>query len=706
MTTQTLYSDKKNMSFKYFFGELKRSWPKMVLYFVIFLLAMVLPLLMTNMGKLPYNLDMTEEENLLRNSNRLLSMMREFSQIWAPVSMFVAIFAGCYVTKILNNKISADFYHSTPMRRENIYFTRLGVSAITYLATFLINVIIVIILCETQTLAEGFGMLIFKQILKNVGLAFLGFLLIFSSTVFAGMLCGTTVMQLIMMLYVNLVALVYYLSAFATLEVFTENIYITYYTANVWGLVPFANLMSLDLIDALSVFDIICYVICSLLILSLSLVLYKARKIEKAGTPIVFDGFATFFRYSVLIPSTLLGGLFFKLLVGNFLWYVVGLVVGAVLCFMLVNTIISKNARKMFVGMKGFGIYAAIMLVLFFFLGFDVFGIDEYVPSPNSIESVQVTVSNEIINIEFKNKDVIKSALNIDRNRNNYKNETGYATYELDIKYYTETIEVDVKTEGNEEFAPYKDNTYHCELIYKTKSGIPIARRVWVKEGTPEMREFVRAVANSDEFEAYWIEGLSERDYRDYYVGYDVITEDNNDEENYPQKESDPFGEVSVAAQYLKDNFSEIDYDYFQRQQIGDIDFYGGYWNNGFIFNVPVHLGDGYDSVFMLNMSEENYYHYLAEKIDFIVISKGSSKYFSEEDDNVIVIRDKKKIEEVLTGTASLTRNNNIFLETEPLYNIGIAYTCKSYGGNDVSYTFTTAFLPGQVPSFVSDSFK
>ena len=97
MTTQTSYSEKKSkgMSRKYFLGELKRSWPKMVLYFIVFCLAMIIPLLMLDMEFTGMGYGETLGEYRLRCARRLLNTITEYGPIWSELSMIVALFAGC-----------------------------------------------------------------------------------------------------------------------------------------------------------------------------------------------------------------------------------------------------------------------------------------------------------------------------------------------------------------------------------------------------------------------------------------------------------------------------------------------------------------------------------------------------------------------------------------------------------------------------------
>ncbi len=707
MTTQKLCSEKRsyNMSTKYFLGELKRSWPRMVLYFIIFCLTMVIPLLMQNMGYV-IRFEESAEEHLIRCSKSLLNIMEQFSQVWTLVSMGIALLAGSYVTKILNNKISADFYHSIPMRRESIYLTRLVAGFISYFVTFLANVLIVLALCETQELAAGYGLMIFKQIMVNFGLSILAFFMIYSVTIFAGMLCGTNVMRLLMTLYLCFIVFTYYCAFFATLELFFDTFNPSYYIEdegmiNLINLLPFIRLLSLELIERISTVDYFFFAFASLAFLVGALALYKARKIEKAGTPIVFDGFATFFRYSVIIPATWLGGIFFYAIVGEFIWYIVGLLLGAFLSFLLLNTILWKNARKMFSGIKGLGIYATVMLVFFLCIGFDIFGVDDYVPRADDVKSVNIKLLNQIQDVDFEDRDVIKSAIDLDNSRNDLKYDNGeFITGASDWVASPYGMGLSVAVEGE---YPTTEPVFHTDdydqlsyqVVYKMKSGISIARRVRVMLESEQMTAFAKAVANSEEYENEWKIQLEVFNPNRYSIRYDKITEYNAYEREIIQKFMSE--ELILAA---RDDFGGIDYGYFQRPQIGRINFYGDMITDYRQLQAPIFVDDLFAKAHMSGNTIDDYYSYLASRIMNIVIYTGDKQDFSTED-GISLPKDTELYKEVLKNLANITETRNIFTESETGYKVGIAFTCSEEKYSTTVYYMTAEFLKDSVPASI-----
>ena len=210
-----------------------------------------------------------------------------------------------------------------------------------------------------------------------------------------------------------------------------------------------------------------------------------------------------------------------------------------------------------------------------------------------------------------------------------------------------------------------------------------------------QMTALAKAVTNSEEYEESWKKHISSLDYRDYYATYDTIS-DYNIEDNEIYERYLPHDTIKK----INDSFEGIDYEYFQRPQIGQIHFYGSYLNNYNTFRMPVYVGDELASIFMGFKTEEEYYDYLASKIFSIVIYKGSKQDFSSED-GVVLPKDTELYKEVLKNLANTTDTRNIFTETEPQYHVGISFVGYEPKYAQSVQNMTAEFLKGCVPASV-----
>lgn len=666
MTTQTSYSEKRDMKWRFFLGELKRSWPKAVFYLIIFMLAIPLPILIDVVNG---DFTATDANALLRHSSNILSFLQNTSAIWTSFSVFVAFFAGVSGLNYLHNKVSSDYYHSLPLKRESLYVIKLSVGFLDFLAALLVALLVTLFICETEPLAEGYGKLIAETIFRNFGYAVLSFFASYAVTTLGGMLCGTTAMHIVMVLYLNFAVLVYALSFLGTAEVFLSNIYVDYYFGSniVFSLSPLIRLMSSDMLSELGAFRIFCYIFASVLIYMFALFLYKQRMSERAGTPIVFEKFSKFFRYSVAVPATLLSGLFFYALTSDNVWLIFGLVIGAVLSFMLINAILAKNARKMFTGIRGFAVYCVVFTVCFCGIAFDVFGIDKYIPDESKITSVTLDIPDMEM-MAFEDENVICEAIKLDRESSS-------------DKLYYSTISI----------------RYSNRVIYKTKLGIPVARRITACDD--DFAPLCEAIVASDEFMESVTDIVSGGKILDdfYYTGSftfdNIYSGDIADPEKYDDEE---------LIKYLMKNVSELVLEGlgtsgtpdFSKQVIGTFTS----WRDLPLSKFPVFSDtDSFEELTGFKTPNE-YYEHLSDMISEITVMKS-------QDNKVMKITDRAAILEILRSVNNLTYQTCFLVPSEPLYYVSITYTGNGDYGEDYDYSFDTRFMPGSVPGFVSEFF-
>lgn len=684
MTTQTSYSEKRDMKWRFFLGELKRSWPKAVFYLIIFMLAIPLPILI---GVVNGDFTATDANALLRHSSDILSFLQDTSAIWTSFSVIVSFFAGISALNYLHSKVSSDYYHSLPLKRESLYVIKLSVGFLDFLAALFIALLVTLFICETEPLAEGYGKLIAETIFRNFGYAVLSFFASYAVTTLAGMLCGTTAMHIVMVLYLNFAVLVYALSFLGTAEVFLSNIYVDYYFGSniVFSLSPLIRLMSSDMLSELGAFRIFCYIFASVLIYMFALFLYKQRMSERAGTPIVFEKFSKIFRYSVAVPATLLSGLFFHALTSDNVWLIFGLVIGAVLSFMLINAILAKNARKMFTGIRGFAVYCVVFAVCFCGIAFDVFGIDKFIPDESKITSVTLSVSDMEM-MAFEDENVIREAIKLDR--------TSTDTSSSELRYDGTVTE----TESSSDKLYYSTISirYSNRVIYKTKLGIPVARRITACDD--DFTPLCEAIVASDEFRESVTDIVSGGKILDdiYYTGSftfdNIYSGDMADPEKYGDEE---------LIKYLMKNVSELILEGlgtsgtpdFSKQVIGTFTS----WRDLPLSKFPVFSDtDSFEELTGFKTPNE-YYEHLSDMISEITVMKS-------QDNKTMKITDRAAILEILRSVNNLTYQTCFLVPSEPLYYVSITYTDNGNYGEEYC-SFDTRFMPESVPGFVSEFF-
>lgn len=684
MTTQKSFFEKRNMSVKFWGFEFGRSWPKIILYTLLIMFFLPIPLLMFRSNEsLGVSVSDMETKVLIDYSIVLLNYIKESAFTWSVSAAIIAVAAGCVSVRFLCDSQSAGFYHGLPLKRESVFAVKYLVGFADFLTALIINTAAVFIICESWELAPSYGITVFREIFFNIGYAVLAFITIYSFIIFCGMLCGTTSMQIITFIYINLFLFAMIFAILKTLDIFTENLYVDFYISDdmVKRALPIIKLLVLG--NYIKSIDIWTFIISDFVIVMVSLALYTHRKTESAGTPIVFKGFERIFRYSMIFLVTMLIGIFFESLMGSIGWLVFGLAVGSILSFMLLNAILSKNIRKMFNGIKPFAVCLVIIATLYVCLGFDVFGIDEYIPSEDNIKSIAVYDMNGLGEIEFFDKNVISETVKLDRE--NHSHENGKNAEYTDGNYET----------NNEPYFDKNTNYIGITVVYRTKSNIKIARRFHFKNDE-KSDDFFESIAKSKEFDEAMNKFL-DLNLKSFNFGYNLrrilVGEDSRAKFDYESQ----FGSAENILKYLKDDYKNVGvYDYFQAMNILTFDFYSKK-----LISIPVTAKTSNAHFFLEEGNLDDYLEKLVNATEFIAIAKNGGSEFSTGDKDILKIKDKEEISAIFKNLASVGSDCSYFTKKNHDYNVGVKL--RSESGIDV--TFSGSFLYESVPLFVSEYF-
>lgn len=476
MTTQKSCSEKSNIvknygfSGKYFLGELKRSWPFAVFLFIAFLIMMPVAVLM-GLQNVPVYIPVVREisdAEILRHVMRIIEepVMRV---VWGVFIVGFGILSGLKIGTALTNKVHSDFLHSLPIRREAIFATKLLTTSAVFIGALLVNSLLVVLACVVSSGLGTYGLSdIFATVFAFFFKALLLYFTAFSITNLACMLSGTIVMQVFLTFFLGFAPLAYYLMVYGIAFTYADNISADYYYTFDFSqkICPIVKQINMLITDA-SALDIFSAIFLNVLLIFITIVVYKMRKVERAGTPVVFEPVAHVLKYLCLIPCTFFVGFLFEAMGGNDEgWRIVGFIFGALLSFMFMNLILTKNARKMFAGIKGFGIYVAVMVLVIVGCSLNLFGIDTYVPKNDDLESVTVSVNGVADNLEIREYKLKSEIL---RTYADYIHGGGSETGGSP-SVYVETADA-IYYEVYEDKEIYKDSNYHYNLVYENAEG-------------------------------------------------------------------------------------------------------------------------------------------------------------------------------------------------------------------------------------------
>lgn len=522
MTSQKSYSESRSpglFAAKYFNFSLMRSWPHLVFYFVVFLFTIPVPLMsgLRNVRFYMYN----NVYEMSVNAYTSVSMAVMF------VSAFAGIFSGMTTMNYVNSKVSINFYHSLPLRREGHFITSVLVRYVNYILPLLLNILLGAAVSGVMT---GNIPLYFSTIFGSYfGYALLFYSIIYFITLFAGMISGLGAVRFVLTLWILAAPFCVYAGVISSIGYFSSTFYTNYYFTpiNILHLSPVIRMVNLESYP-MSTAEVIVYIIAAAVIAFLSCLLYLKRKSERSGDTVVYKTAGSIIKYVSMFLITLYTGMLFASFNsyrGDTFWLLFGFICGSILSFMLVNTILHKNPRMMFKGMKGFAVFAACFTAFFAVAGYDIFDFDSKLPPISMVSEIKVSTDNDLI---FKDSGDIEFILEqLDQ----------YQFAARDPKntvYYAEdtTVKVSNKDETNQQYVDILNRVIHnyglstetnVYAYIKLPFGITLAKNYLINADF--VLDLYKFIVESDELDEY-LKNVEINEDGYTYVNLDYVNQD------------------------------------------------------------------------------------------------------------------------------------------------------------------------------------
>lgn len=397
MTLKTSFSDKmssRGVSISYVSFTIMRMWPAGLLFFILFFFTM----------PVPAAISISSNSNPLSFYDYYNSFIPTINSIFMFTSIFSAVFAGCYALRYLQSRVSINFYHSLPETRLSHYTSALAASIVSFVLAAVVNEILLIIV----TASAGYLKLeMFSLLISGFGACVFYFFVFLSMTFFAGMLTGLTSIQFLMTGYlVGIPAAIYGCITLILDDVFNYFNTDSLSSINIYAwLTPFVRAIraiEFGLNGTGKEYRISYFILDLIIIFALFIgayFIYKIRKSERSGTPIIFPRVASFIKYTLLFPATYIFGFIFDE-IGSSGWLYFGFTAGALLSFMLINTVFNRTAKAMFVGFKGLIIYFVLFITIYISISAGALDFIDYaVPQASEI---QILADSRLFTIDDK----------------------------------------------------------------------------------------------------------------------------------------------------------------------------------------------------------------------------------------------------------------------------------------------------------------
>lgn len=400
----------KSFSFKGLLSDsLRRNLWGFVLGGVGFFFSLLLPVLMTMQHALEMRAEQLQHfpdlvdqdwQAALTSVSLLLGGGNPFVKMMFIV---MAIVCGIAMFAYLHARQKVDFYHSLPISRTQLFVNNYLTGVFFTVSTYAV-MLAVALAC---TFAMGFGAAVdWSAIGSAVVSHLIVFLLLYALTVLTTVVCGNTVISLLLLAWVMLSPMLVYVLYSGLCSKFYQS----YTVANMeiaLRLVPMVQFFSLNglqygdaVLRPISMEQnsalglLLVYLAVAVAVTVLSWYLFRIRKSERAGVALAFTPAKLPIKVYMCLLMGVAFGLGFSMIAGDF-WFWVGLVLGTILFHWIVEMIYAFDFHAIFAKPVHL---AAILVVLFagvLCMKFDVTGYDSWLPDRNSIQAVSISGSAE-----------------------------------------------------------------------------------------------------------------------------------------------------------------------------------------------------------------------------------------------------------------------------------------------------------------------
>ncbi|MBR5012085.1 MAG: hypothetical protein IKY12_05945, partial [Clostridia bacterium] len=409
MTTRKLSSEKL-IDFSLFKNITRRRLSHILVAFLVNFFTTSVPIILyfSNDSLYNYSLD-----------KGLSYMLRDVNDIMVLNLVFMyalAVYFGIVTLGYMMKRRSAHFYHALPQKRETLYFTSIASSLFCVAVAGTLN--FAIASGELAIFGVGYSEVysaFFAYALNNI----LVFLSTYAIVVFAGSVSGNRIVQFLMTVVIMLYPFATYGAVIAMRQLYEFYFYTDYFMqiSIIQWLTPFAYVIN-NYGGYVKLSNVVLSLVATAALLFFGLLIYKKRAIENSEKTVAFKKLGSVLKYMFMFPITVFSGMFFVSISGNMAALIFGFASGALLSFMLFNTILEKTPKAMFKNFKGLLVFLLVFAIFAAVVCFDVFDIDSYIPSEKNISHAEIMLSNvTFADKDFDNPEMISALVTMLKNQ-------------------------------------------------------------------------------------------------------------------------------------------------------------------------------------------------------------------------------------------------------------------------------------------------
>ena len=421
----------KSFSSKGLLGNsMRRNLWALVLSGVGFFLSLLLPALMTMQNALEQRvLDLKEIpqahveinwQNAMNNAASMLSGGNLFVKI---VFIVLAVVCGVAMFAYLHSRQKVDFYHSLPISRTRLFANNFLTGVVCTFSTYLAMLAITVACAYAMGCGEAVR---WDEIGGAILCNLIVFLLIYALTVLTTVVCGNTIITLLLLAWVFFSPMLVRVLQFCLFYKFYDT-----FTANAGQLVGAIRLTPVvqyfvlhgthyigeHVIGVLQPGEsalglLVGYLVAAAVVTALALFLFRIRKSERAGTALAFTPTKLPIKVYMCLAMGVAFGWVFGMIAGNF-WFWPGLVIGTVLFHWIVEIIYAFDFRAIFARPLHLLAILVVLVAGMLAMQFDVTGYDTWLPDRDDLTAVDISGSGEPALTDPSNIDAVHRLMEI-----------------------------------------------------------------------------------------------------------------------------------------------------------------------------------------------------------------------------------------------------------------------------------------------------
>ena len=384
----------KNCFSKMIVRDLKERGVWLISSIILFLLIYPVQILMSLDAIASYMKG--EEEFYSRITEQFSSLISFGNEIMYVVIVIMAFLLAMSGFWYVYSGVKTDFYHSLPIKREKLFLERY----VTGILIFIVPYFISLILGYGAGIMKGAGTsgilnLCAKGFVTNVVL----FLLLYNLAVLGVLLTGNLFTGVLaygaFLIYGILLESTISLTKYTFFTTYIENSRLSQSFEGKFG--KLSPLYVFDMIlsnNKISMKDVSVVFGISVLFLVICMFVYKIRPTEAYHKSIAFKELQPIIKVLVVLPVSACVGILSSEIVGqNFIWYVGGLLVTAVLLSFAMEFLYYLDIRECIRPKISTGLILGMLVIMAVALKLDLIGFDTYLPKESRVKNMSIYIN-------------------------------------------------------------------------------------------------------------------------------------------------------------------------------------------------------------------------------------------------------------------------------------------------------------------------